>query len=129
MDLFPDGVVAPHIWMGTSVEDQQVDYRVRHLRTVPAAVRFLSCEPLLGPLDLDLEDIDWVIVGGESGHGFRAMNLEWARHIRDQCQAFGVPFFFKQIGGHTPKAGGRLLDDREWSELPCELREFAGLSP
>lgn len=118
MDLFPDGVVPPHIWMGTSVEDQQVDYRVRHLRAVPAVVRFLSCEPLLGPLEIDLEDIDWVIVGGESGPGFRRMEREWARDIRDQCQAFGVPFFFKQVGGITPKAGGRLLDGQRWNQLP-----------
>ena len=118
MDLFPNGVVPPHIWMGTSIEDQQVDYRARHLRAVPAVVRFLSCEPLLGPLEIDLEDIDWVIVGGESGPGFRPMNLEWARDIRDECQAFGVPFFFKQIGGFTPKAGGRLLHGVEWNEMP-----------
>jgi protein gp37 len=118
MDLFPGGVVPPHIWMGTSIEDQKVDYRVRHLCAVPAVVRFLSCEPLLGPLDLDLEDIDWVIVGGESGPGFRRMELEWARHVRDQCETVGVPFFFKQVGGITPKAGGRLLDGVEWNEMP-----------
>jgi len=107
-----------HIWIGASVENQDVDYRVRHLKMVPAAVRFLSCEPLLGPMRLDLDTIHWVIVGGESGPLRRAMNLDWARDIRDQCLRRGVPYFFKQVGGRTPKAGGRLLDGREWNELP-----------
>jgi len=118
MDLFPSGVVPPHIWMGTSVEDQAVDYRIRHLRSVPAMTRFLSCEPLLGPLALELDGVDWVIVGGESGSGHRPMDLQWARDIRDQCKVYGIPFFFKQVGGFTPKAGGRLLDGVEWSEMP-----------
>ncbi len=117
-DLFPGGVVPAHIWIGSSVEREDVLYRVAHLRQVPAGVRFLSCEPLLGPLRLELEDIHWVIVGGESGRGFRPMVLEWAREIRDQCTQAGVPYFFKQVGGYTPKAGGRLLDGREWNELP-----------
>jgi protein gp37 len=110
--------VPGHIWIGTSVENQAVDYRVRHLRTVPAEVRFLSCEPLLGPLDLDLGAINWVIVGGESGPGFRPMNLRWAAAVRDQCLRAGVPFFFKQVGGLTPKAGGRRLDGAEWNDYP-----------
>ena len=114
--------VPPHIWMGTSVENWEVSYRVRHLRLVPARVRFLSCEPLLGPMKLDLEGIHWVIVGGESGPGHREMNPAWARRIRDTCKRTGVPFFFKQVGGRTPKAGGRLLDGREWNELPATAR-------
>ena len=119
--LFDGAGIPPHIWIGTSVENQAVDYRVRHLREVPAAVRFLSCEPLLGPMELDLTEIHWVIVGGESGAGYRPMQPEWARGIRDQCLAAGVPFFFKQVGGHTPKVGGRLLDGREWNDMPLTL--------
>lgn len=117
-DLFPRGVIPEHIWLGTSVEDQRVDHRVRQLVEVPAAVRFLSCEPLLGPISLSLDGIAWVIVGGESGPVRRPMNMDWARAIRDQCQEADVPFFFKQVGGRTPKAGGRLLDGRVWEEFP-----------
>jgi len=118
-DLFGGREIPEHIWIGTSVENQDVTYRVRHLRSVPAAVRFLSCEPLLGPLALELEGVRWVIVGGESGGGYRPLDLAWARGIRNQCQQAGVAFFFKQVGGRTPKAGGRLLDGREWNELPA----------
>jgi protein gp37 len=117
-DLFAAGIVPEHIWMGTSVENQEVMYRVDQLRGVPAEMRFLSCEPLLGRLDLDLNSIDWVIVGGESGFGYRPMDLDWARGVRDQCIACGVPFFFKQVGGRTPKAGGRMLDEQTWDEYP-----------
>jgi protein gp37 len=117
-DLFSGGEIPEHIWIGTSVENQAVTYRVRHLQQVPAAVRFLSCEPLLGPLTLQLRGIHWVIVGGESGPGFRTLDLKWARDIREQCQRARVPFFFKQVGGYTPKAGGRLLDGVEWNGLP-----------
>jgi protein gp37 len=131
-DLFPGGEIPPHIWMGTSVENQEVVYRVDHIRQVPAATRFLSCEPLLGPLDLDLDGIHWVIVGGESGSGYRKMEAEWAMDIRDQCVSAGVDFFFKQWGGRTPKSGGRLLDDRTWDEMPLPDRApadlFAGVS-
>ena len=124
-DLFPDGVPS-HVWIGTSVEDQSVDYRVRHLLTVPAAVRFLSCEPLIGPLDLSgfmigkagCDGLHWVIVGGESGIGARPMEMGWARVVRDQCRGARVPFFFKQWGGRTPKAGGRELDGATWDEYP-----------
>jgi protein gp37 len=116
--LFEDGVVPNHIWMGTSVESQEVAYRVPQLVDVPATVRFLSCEPLIGALNLDLNGIHWVIVGGESGVVRRRMHLDWAREIRDECLAAGVPFFFKQVGGRTPKAGGRLLDGRTWNEYP-----------
>lgn len=108
-----------NIWPGVSVENVQYTRRVEDLQTVPAAVRFLSVEPLLGPIpDLPLAGIAWVIVGGESGGQRRPMAAEWARHIRDQCRAGGVPFFFKQWGGRTPKAGGRMLDGRTWDEMP-----------
>jgi protein gp37 len=110
--------IPPHIWMGTSVENQEVDYRVRQLRDLPARIRFLSCEPLLGRINLDLRGIHWVIAGGESGPERRVMEAAWPEAIRDQCVCAGVPFFFKQWGGRTPKAGGRELGGREWSELP-----------
>lgn len=119
-DLFPDKKIPQHIWIGTSVENQEVDYRVDHLRRVPAAVRFLSCEPLLGPLQLDLTGIHWVIAGGESGIGYRKMDADWARGLRDQCKEADVAFFFKQWGGRTPKAGGRELDGETWDRMPLE---------
>lgn len=118
-DLFVDGSVPPHIWIGASVENHDVAFRVRQLRSVPCTVRFLSCEPLLGPLQLDLDGIHWVIAGGESGRGYRPIKLEWVRGIRDKCVAEHVPFFFKQVGGYTPKAGGRELDGRRWDEFPA----------
>jgi protein gp37 len=109
----------PNLWMGVSVEDARVLWRVDHLRQVPAAVRFLSCEPMLGPLDeIDLGGIGWVIAGGESGPKYRPMHLEWARGLRDACQRAEVPFFFKQWGGRTPKALGRELDGEVWDEMP-----------
>ncbi|MQA11513.1 MAG: DUF5131 family protein [Pseudonocardiaceae bacterium] len=108
-----------NLWMGVSVENADVLSRVDDLRAVPAAVRFLSCEPLLGPLDgINLDGIAWVIAGGESGPRYRPMDLTWARGIRDVCQAEGVPFFFKQWGGRTPKSLGRELDGRVWDEMP-----------
>lgn len=144
-DLFPAGLPS-HIWIGTSVEDQSVAYRVRHLLGVRAVVRFLSCEPLIGPLDLSdflqgpegqpdsdsahceplvrqpgdraSSGLHWVIAGGESGPNARPMAPEWARDVRDQCSASAVPFFFKQWGGRTPKAGGRELDGMTWDEFP-----------
>lgn len=158
----------PNVWLGTSVEDQRrADERIPRLIKTPAAVRFLSCEPLLGPVDLKLQlkpvpcpgcgserrwerlelsavdavcdacgrrgafddlddrlgqvDLHWIIVGGESGNGFRPIDLDWARSIRDQCQGAGVPFFFKQVGGRTPKIGGRELDGRTWDEFPVVM--------
>lgn len=109
----------PNVWMGVSVESADVVTRIDHLRTVPAATRFLSCEPLLGPVsDLDLDGIDWVIVGGESGPNARPMDPGWAQDIRDQCIGAGVPFFFKQWGGRTPKHNGRVLDGRTWDDKP-----------
>jgi protein gp37 len=114
-----------NVWMGVSVENQRWTSRITDLRSVPAAVRFLSCEPLLGPLELDLTNIHWVIVGGESGHRSRRMKPEWARAIRDQCAEARVPFFFKQWGMHNEagmKLGkvraGRLLDGKFWNSLP-----------
>jgi protein gp37 len=124
IDLFEDGRIPPHIWIGTSVENQGVIYRVRHLERLPATIRFLSCEPLLGPLSLDLKHIHWVIVGGESGADFRALDLAWVRDILRQCREARVPFFFKQVGGRTPKSGGRLLDGETFSEYP-ELKANA----
>lgn len=117
-DLFVAGLVPAHIWIGTSVENQKAVHRISQLRQVRAEMRFLSCEPLLGPLDLDLGGIAWVIVGGESGIGYRPMKPEWATGVRDQCLAASVPFFFKQVGGRTPKAGGRFLDGRTWDQYP-----------
>ncbi len=108
----------PNAWLGTSVEDERVRSRVDHLRGVPAAVRFLSCEPLIGPLDLDLDSIHWVIVGGESGRGHRPIEAQWVRDIRAQAEAAGAAFFFKQWGGVKPKAGGRELDGRTYNEMP-----------
>ena len=124
-DLLPSRVPG-HVWIGTSVENQSVDYRVRHLMAVPARVRFLSCEPLIGPLDLTAFmnrlnghiGLHWVIVGGESGLRARSMDPQWARALRDQCQEARVPFFFKQWGGRTPKAGGRELDGMTWDQFP-----------
>lgn len=132
----------PNVWLGVSVEDQpRADLRIPALLDTPAAVRWLSCEPLLGPVDLGWCDgvdalqqdwiggpsggsgaphpfLDWVVAGGESGPDARPMHPEWARSLRDQCTTAGVPFFFKQWGGRTPKAGGRELDGRTWDEYP-----------
>lgn len=109
-----------NVWLGTSVESVDELHRVDDLRDVNAAVRFLSLEPLLGPLpDLDLAGIGWVIVGGESGPRARPMDPEWVRQIRDQAVYQGVPLFFKQWGGRTPKAGGRELDGRTWDQFPA----------
>jgi len=108
-----------NVWIGATVERQDEAFRVEQLRQCPAAVRFLSCEPLLGPLTLDLTGIHWLIAGGESGYGFRPTNPEWIRSLRDQCLAAGVPFFFKQWGGARAKSGGRLLDGVEWDGMPA----------
>lgn len=150
--LEPSDMPLANLWLGVSVEDQaRADERISLLLATPAAVRFLSCEPLLGAVDLRLPPaasgpaVDWVIAGGESGRGARPMHPDWARSLRDQCQAAGVPFFFKQWGEHAPpehidpgwpalgyandalefggtrvgkKRAGRLLDGREWSEFP-----------
>ncbi len=121
-----------NVWMGVSVENQRWTSRIDDLRSVPSAVRFLSCEPLLGPLNLDLRGIHWLIVGGESGRGARRMNPQWARNIRDQCMTAGVPFFFKQWGAYShsgqrvgKKRAGRILDGTVWSATPGP-REILG---
>jgi protein gp37 len=108
----------PNVWMGVSVENQNYAFRADHLREVPAAIRFLSVEPLLGPVTLALDGLHWVIVGGESGHRARPVDPRWVEAIRDQCVEAGVAFFFKQWGGRTPKANGRSLDGRTWDEKP-----------
>jgi len=110
----------PHIWMGVSVESQDYTFRIDHLRGTAAHVKFLSLEPLLGPLpQLNLQGIDWVIVGGESGPKSRPMRKEWVVDIRDQCLAAGVPFFFKQWGGFNKKQAGRRLEGRTWDQMPA----------
>jgi protein gp37 len=112
----------PNLWLGVSVENAQVLGRVDDLRQVAAAVRFLSCEPLLGPLEeINLEGIHWVIAGGESGPRARPMDPQWVADLRDVCQKAAVPFFFKQWGGRTPKAGGRLLDGQTYDGMPERL--------
>ena len=108
-----------NIWMGVSVENQRYTFRIEHLRQTSAHVKFLSLEPLLGPLpNLDLNGIHWVIVGGESGPGARPMDQAWVREIRDQCRRQSVAFFFKQWGGVFKKRMGRELDGRTWDEMP-----------
>ncbi len=122
---YKERLVPSHIWLGVSVEDGTKLSRVQHLRDTHASIRFLSVEPLIGPVgEIDLNDIHWVIVGGESGPNARPIRLEWAREIRDQCVKSGVPFFFKQWGGLRPKSGGRLLDNEEWNEFPEMLRSW-----
>jgi protein gp37 len=129
----------PNIWLGVSIENRRFVGRADLLRETPAAVRFISAEPLLGPLlhrgnramndprwpdrQLDLSGIDWLIVGGESGPGHRPMRSEWVRDLHDATRASGTAFFFKQWGGNTPKAGGRQLDGRTWDELPVARRK------
>lgn len=118
-----------HIWMGVSIETNRWLKRISSLRATPAHIKFISCEPLLGSLDLDLNDIDWVIAGGESGPRARPMQAAWARSIRDQCQKAEVPFFFKQWGEYDAegvrrgkKACGRVLDGITWDEWPLESK-------
>ncbi|MBQ9915862.1 MAG: phage Gp37/Gp68 family protein [Microbacterium sp.] len=108
-----------NVWMGVSVEEPKVLNRIDDLREVPAAVRFLSCEPLIAGLPgINLNGVDWVIAGGESGSHHRPVDPAWVKDIRDQCQHANVPFFFKQWGGRTPKQNGRDLDGRTWDEMP-----------
>lgn len=108
-----------NIWVGVSVENSDVRYRIDDLRQVPAAIRFLSIEPLIGPIgSVSLSNIDWVIVGGESGPKARPMLEEWVINIKDQCKSQGVPFFFKQWGGVNKKKTGRLLHGKTWDEMP-----------
>lgn len=118
-ELAPALTWHPNVWMGVTIENRRFVHRADHLREVPAAVRFISAEPLLGPLErLDLADIDWLIAGGESGSKHRPIREPWVVELRDRCVAEGVAFFFKQWGGARSKSGGRLLDGQTWSEMP-----------
>lgn len=114
-----------NVWIGVSVENQRYAFRTDHLREVPAAVRFVSAEPLLGPIAFDLDGLHWMIVGGESGPNARPLVPMWVQKIRDDCLAAGVAFFFKQWGGRTPKANGRELDGRTWDDMPRPLPVLA----
>jgi protein gp37 len=116
---YGDALAPPHIWLGVSVEDAKNTVRLKHLRDARASVKFVSFEPLLGPIGkVDLSGIDWAIVGGESGPGARPMEEAWALEIRDQCRISKIAFFFKQWGGIRPKTGGRVLRGREWNQYP-----------
>jgi protein gp37 len=118
-ELSPELEWTPNIWMGVSVENDEYVRRIEHLKQTGAHVKFLSLEPLLGPVpSLDLTEIDWVIVGGESGPGARPMKEEWVLQIRDRCIMAAVPFFFKQWGGTVKKRTGRVLDGKTWDEMP-----------
>ena len=109
----------PNVWMGVTIENRRFVHRADSLRRVPAAVRFISAEPLLGPLEgLDLAGIDWLISGGESGAKHRPVRIEWLRELRDRCQREDTAYFFKQWGGRRSKSGGRELDGRTWDEMP-----------
>jgi len=126
---YVDKVAPRHIWLGVSIEDGSKLSRIVHLRGSPAEVRFLSIEPLIGPVgQVDFSGIHWVIVGGESGPRARPMRTDWARDVRDQCITQKTPFFFKQWGGLRPKSGGRELDGREWNEMPLIYANYTGLA-
>jgi len=128
MELADRFLWTDNIWMGVSVENRDVQFRVEHLQSVPAKVRFLSCEPLLGPLnDLPLDGIKWVIVGGESGPGARPMEREWVESILAQCRSHNVPFFFKQWGGVRKDLTGRLLHGKTYSEMPFKTENQLSL--
>ena len=124
LELSPEIDWPENVWMGVSVENQDYFSRIDYLRKTNAKVKFLSLEPLLGPLpDLSLTGIDWVIVGGESGPGARPMEEDWVLQIQDTCESSGVPFFFKQWGGVHKKRAGRELQGRTWDELPVAMRD------
>ena len=121
LELAPKLSWPPNVWLGVSVEDARVIERIDLLRQIPSSIRFLSIEPLLGPLpELDLTGIEWVIVGGESGPHARPVDAEWVREVRDKCLEFNVPFFFKQWGGRNKKASGRVLDGQTWDGMPSD---------
>jgi protein gp37 len=126
-ELAPELPWPANVWMGVSIENRRFVHRAEYLRQVPAAVRFISAEPLLGPLEgLKLDGIDWLIAGGESGARHRQMREEWVVELRDRCMEEGVAFFFKQWGGRTSKAGGRVLQGRMWDQMPASRgRELA----
>jgi len=120
LDLNTHLTWSPNIWMGVSVENSKVIHRIDHLRKCNAHIKFLSCEPLLGPLkNLDLANIDWVIVGGESGRKPRPIKATWVTDIKDQCKKTGVKFFFKQWGGTNKKKAGRILEGQTYDEMPA----------
>jgi len=122
LELDPEIDWPPNVWMGVSVENQDYTFRIDHLRETHAHIKFLSLEPLLGPLsDLDLRGIDWVIVGGESGPGARPIKEEWVVDIKDQCRVAHTPFFFKQWGGVRKKRAGRVLQGRTWDGIPTRI--------
>jgi protein gp37 len=122
LELSPNLPWAPNIWMGVTVENNDYTFRIDHLRKTAAHLKFLSIEPLIGPLaTLDLNEIDWVIVGGESGPGARPMSPEWVIDIRNQCQQAKTPFFFKQWGGVQKKKAGRELEGKTWNQMPINL--------
>ena len=126
LELSPKIDWPANVWMGVSVENSDYVFRIDDLSQTNAFVKFLSLEPLLGPMpDLDLRDIDWIIVGGESGPGARPMKGEWVVDIKDQCRAYNVPFFFKQWGGLHRKSNGRTLQGRTWDEMPLEATTLA----
>jgi protein gp37 len=122
LDLSPELKWSPNIWMGVSIENKAVLDRMDYLKKTGARIKFLSLEPLLGPLgDLNLESIDWVIVGGESGRKARPIEVSWVHEIHDNCKKAEVPFFFKQWGGKNKKKAGRLLNGRTYDEMPGSL--------
>jgi protein gp37 len=122
--------ILSNVWLGTSVEDGRVLHRLKDMRRVPAAIRFVSLEPLIGSVaDADLSGIDWAIVGGESGPRAREMKSEWVEEIQDMCHRSKTAFFFKQWGGVRPKSGGRMLNGREWNQYPSEDRESEHATP
>jgi protein gp37 len=124
VELSPELPWRENIWMGVTVESADYKHRIDYLRYTTAHIKFLSLEPLLDDLgELNLDEIDWVIVGGESGPGSRPMEIEWVRNIREQCLAQNVPFFFKQWGGVNKKKTGRLLDGKTWDEWPIDFRD------
>jgi protein gp37 len=124
-----DRYAPSHIWLGVSIEDAKNTVRLKHLRSAQATVKFISFEPLLGPVGkVDLTGIDWAIVGGESGPGARPMAEEWVLEIRDQCRKAGVAFFFKQWGGLRPKSGGRKLRGREWNQYPEQPKKLKAIA-
>jgi protein gp37 len=119
-ELAPSLPWPPNVWMGVSIENREYVQRAQDLRQTPAQVKFLSLEPLLGPLrELELTGINWVVVGGESGPGARPMDANWVVSVRNQCAHSSVPFFFKQWGGTNKKKAGRVLEGRTWDELPA----------
>ncbi len=123
-ERYRDGLAPRHIWLGVSIEDAKNAVRLNHLKAARASIKFVSFEPLIGPVGpVDLKGIDWVIVGGESGPRSRPIDEAWVLEIRDRCKADKVAFFFKQWGGIRPKSGGRLLKGREWNQYPDVLKK------